>query len=69
MGKAVINQTAKEPQAYMIFVEGGTSPTCKHPTFDDAYREVIRLSKMFPDKEIMVLKYKARYRAKPKEIE
>ncbi len=40
---------------YLIFVEGGNTPSHVHSTESSAYTEAYRLAEKFPDKEIMLL--------------
>lgn len=39
-------------KGFMIFLEGGEPPKKVHPNVQGAYKEIYRLSKLYPDKTV-----------------
>ena len=45
-----INGSVYMAKGFMIFLEGGEAPKKVHRTVDSAYREIHRISKLYPDR-------------------
>jgi len=48
---------------YYVFNPGNNTPQIKHNSFEDAEFEAMRLAKLHPDREFVVLKLKASFTA------
>lgn len=49
-------------KGFMVFVEGGTLPKVLHKQYDSAFVEALRLSKLNPDRDCLLLEFHYRMR-------